>query len=336
MSKSLPRIAVTLGDPAGIGAEVVIKALLDREIAAQARWTVVGSKSELRRHAEALNVSEDKVSEIHLLDCSDGADPEIQWGVPSARAGQLAVRYIESATKLCLDGSADAMVTAPVNKEAVVLAGKKFTGHTEYIAELCGVSRVRMLLSSPILNVVHVSTHRSLRRACDLDPAEILATIQLGENAMRSLDIARPRVAVCGLNPHAGEHGLFGDEDRDFIEPAIQHAQRLGIDCTGPLPADTLFVKASRGAYDLVVAMYHDQGHIPMKLLDFENTVNVSLGLPIIRTSVDHGTAFDIVGRNIAEPRNMKAAMTLAVRLAQGDKKRQPRNSIEESHSAVS
>jgi 4-hydroxythreonine-4-phosphate dehydrogenase len=223
------------------------------------------------------------------------------------------------------------MVTAPVNKEAVVLAGEDFSGHTEYIAQLCGVSRVRMLLSSPILNVVHVSTHLSLRQACDLDTAEILATIQLGENAMRELDVAHPRIAVCGLNPHAGEHGLFGQEDQSFIDPAVRRARQLGMDCSGPLPADTLFVKAARGAYDLVVAMYHDQGHIPMKLIDFEKTVNVSLGLPIIRTSVDHGTAFDIVGRNIAEPRNMKAAMALAVRLAIGQKKRQSADPVNDS-----
>lgn len=336
MTEYLPSIAVTLGDPAGIGPEVVTKALLDSEIAAQARWTVVGSKSEFRRHAQTLNVSEAELSRISLLECGAPEDPEIQWGVSSAEAGRLAVGYIEAATKLCLEGRADAMVTAPVNKEAVVLGGTDFTGHTEYIAQLCGVSRVRMLLSSPILSVVHVSTHRSLRRACDLDPAEILATIRLGAEAMKSLGVERPRVAVCGLNPHAGEHGLFGGEDTDLIEPAIGRARQLGIDCTGPWPADTLFVKASRGAYDLVVAMYHDQGHIPMKLLDFENTVNVSLGLPIIRTSVDHGTAFDIVGRNLAEPRNMKAAMKLAVRLAMGETKRNSGNSVKESHSAVS
>lgn len=335
MSEYLPSIAVTLGDPAGIGPEVVIKALLDEDIAAQARWIVVGSKWELNRHARALNIPERKLSRVDLLDCGN-AGSEIQWGVPTAEGGRLALRCIETATRLCLERNTDAMVTAPVNKEAVVLGGQDFTGHTEYIAQLCGVSRVRMLLSSPLLSVVHVSTHRSLRRACDLDPDEIVATIQLGERAMKSLSIACPRVAVCGLNPHAGEHGLFGKEDDDFIGPAVDRARQLGIDCIGPLAADTLFVKAARGTYHLVVAMYHDQGHIPMKLLDFENTVNVSLGLPIIRTSVDHGTAFDIVGRNLAEPKNMKAAMKLAVRLAIGEKNSQPTNPGTESHSAVS
>jgi 4-hydroxythreonine-4-phosphate dehydrogenase len=316
-----PRIAVTLGDPAGIGPEVVIKALRDPEVASQARWTVVGSKSEFERHARALHASGRELQEIRLMDPGISVSSEVRWGEASAQSGRLALSYIEAATKLCLSGEANAMVTAPVNKEAVVLAGEKFSGHTEYIAMLCGAARVRMLLSSPVLNVVHVSTHRSLRRACDLDAAEILTTIQLGEEAMKSLGIARPRIAVCGLNPHAGENGLFGDEDQTFIAPAVRRARELGSDCSGPLPADTLFMKATRGMYDLVVAMYHDQGHIPMKLIDFENTVNVSLGLPIIRTSVDHGTAFDIVGRNIAEPANMKAAMKLAVRLAIGRKK---------------
>jgi 4-hydroxythreonine-4-phosphate dehydrogenase len=173
-----------------------------------------------------------------------------------------------------------------------------------------------MLLVNERLRVVHVSTHVPLRRACEPDPQRILRTIELGRDAMRLLGVAEPRIAVCGLNPHAGENGLFGDEDARLIAPAVAWALERGIRCEGPVAADTVFLKAVRGGYDLVVAMYHDQGHIPMKLLDFEHTVNVTLGLPIIRTSVDHGTAFDIAGKNLADPSSMKAALKLAVLMA--------------------
>jgi 4-hydroxythreonine-4-phosphate dehydrogenase len=217
---------------------------------------------------------------------------------------------------MCLARQAHAMVTAPLNKEAVTLSGRQFSGHTEYIAELCGASDSRMLLASEILSTVHVSTHVPLRRACDLDTARILRTIELGNAAMKLLGFAWPRVAVCGLNPHAGEHGIFGDEDQKFIVPAIEQARQKGIDCSGPHAGDTIFLQASRGAYDLVVAMYHDQGHIAMKLLDFAGTVNISLGIPIIRTSVDHGTAFDIAGKNKADAHSMKQAMRMAARMA--------------------
>jgi 4-phospho-D-threonate 3-dehydrogenase / 4-phospho-D-erythronate 3-dehydrogenase len=217
---------------------------------------------------------------------------------------------------MCLNKQADAMVTAPLNKEAVTMSGMPFSGHTEYIAELCGVTSSRMLLAGPRLSVVHVSTHISLRRACELDTNRILETIRLGHQAMQLLGHSTPRIVVCGLNPHAGEHGLFGNEDADIIAPAIAAAQALGIQCGGPAAPDTVFLQASHGAYDLVVAMYHDQGHIPMKLLDFDDTVNVSIGIPIIRTSVDHGTAFDIAGQNKASSKNMKAAMRMAVTMA--------------------
>jgi 4-hydroxythreonine-4-phosphate dehydrogenase len=173
-----------------------------------------------------------------------------------------------------------------------------------------------MMLVNERLRVVHVSTHTSLRKACDLSIGGVLKTIELGNEALQDLGVDRPRIAVCGLNPHAGENGLFGDEDSKFVGPAVSAAQAAGIKCEGPFPADTIILKAARGAYDLVVAMYHDQGHVPMKLLDFEHTVNVSLGLPIIRTSVDHGTAFDIAGKNLADPTSMKAAIKLAAQLA--------------------
>jgi 4-hydroxythreonine-4-phosphate dehydrogenase len=208
------------------------------------------------------------------------------------------------------------MVTAPINKEAVTLSGRPFTGHTEYIAELCGAAESRMLLCSERLSTIHVTTHVPLRAACESSTARILRTIELGSDAMKLLGFPEPRIAVCGLNPHAGEHGLFGDEDRQFILPAIEAARAKGISCSGPHAPDTVFLQAVRGAYDLVVAMYHDQGHIPMKLIDFEGTVNISLGIPIIRTSVDHGTAFDIAGKNRADARSMKQAMRVAAKMA--------------------
>jgi 4-hydroxythreonine-4-phosphate dehydrogenase len=208
------------------------------------------------------------------------------------------------------------MVTAPLNKEAVVLSGQEFCGHTEYIAQLCGVGESRMLLVNDRLSVVHVTTHISMIDATRLTKSRITTTLKLAAEAYERLRAKRPRIAVCGLNPHAGENGLFGSEEADTIVPAIATARAEGIDCVGPLPADTLFLQAFRGAYDLVVAMYHDQGHIPMKLMDFDHTVNVTLGLPIVRTSVDHGTAFDIAGKNMASAEDMKTAMRMAIQLS--------------------
>src|ERR1700704_2173885 len=206
--------------------------------------------------------------------------------------------------------------TAPLTKEAVTLSGVRFSGHTEYIAELCGVTESRMLLTSQRLSVVHVTTHIALREALNSSSERILRTIALGHEAMKLLGVERPRIAMCGLNPHAAEHGLFGDEEVEWITPAIAAASQQGINIDGPHAPDTIFLLASRGAYDLVVAMYHDQGHIAMKLIDFEQTVNVTLGIPIIRTSVDHGTAFDIAGKNKASPQNMIAALRMGVALA--------------------
>jgi len=242
----------------------------------------------------------------------------VAFGQLRAKYGLAAIEYVRRAVELCVSAEADAMVTAPLNKEAVTLSGRTFSGHTEYIAELTGAAEPRMLLYSEKLATVHVSTHIPLEQACYLDRARIVKTIQLGNDALQWMLRRAPRIAVCGLNPHAGEHGLFGRQDQEIIAPAIDEARSLGIDCSGPHSPDTIFIRALRGEFDLIVAMYHDQGHIPMKLIDFEGGVNVSLGLPIIRTSVDHGTAFDIAGRNQADATNMKAAMRLAVRMAEG------------------
>lgn len=314
---SRPRIAVSLGDPAGIGAEITLKALSDPKTAELAEWMVVGDETTLDAAAQSTGILPESLPfQFISAGALDAATP-VQPGTLQAEYGEAAVAYVRLATELCLSGKADAIVTAPLNKEAVTLSGMPFTGHTEYIAELCGASDPCMLLANESMAVVHVSTHVSLAQACRLNTARVLRTIELGASAVRDMRGRAPRVAVCGLNPHAGEHGLFGREDSDLIQPAIEQARAKGIECSGPHSADTVFLQAFRGGkYDLVVAMYHDQGHIPMKLMAFEDTVNITLGIPIIRTSVDHGTAFDLAGRNQADPHNMKSAMRLAAAMA--------------------
>jgi 4-hydroxythreonine-4-phosphate dehydrogenase len=314
MNNTLPTIALTMGDPAGVGAEVVVKALADPAIAPLANWIVCGDARVLRlaEQCTGTRLQSAEVRDIRALEPFE----DFAFGKLSAPCGVAAVEYVRVATEMCKSGEAAAMVTAPLNKEAVTLSGRQFSGHTEYIAALCGSSESRMLLACERLATVHVSTHVSLHQACELDTTRISRTIELGHEAMKLLGFERPRIAVCGLNPHAGEHGLFGSEDARFIVPAIQAMRAQGVDCSGPHAGDTIFLQAARGAYDLVVAMYHDQGHIPMKLIDFEGTVNISIGIPIIRTSVDHGTAFDIAGKNQVDARSMKQAMRMAARMA--------------------
>ncbi|MEE2686018.1 MAG: 4-hydroxythreonine-4-phosphate dehydrogenase PdxA [Planctomycetota bacterium] len=334
MNEPLPRLTITMGDPAGIGPEVTVKALADPSVRGLADWIVVGESVVLEPMAAAAGFGFDRVIGVEdeipsaglpLLDCRTDFRDDFCMGRLSIPCGKAALEFVDRATGLCLDGKAQGIVTAPLNKEAVVRGGEEsFCGHTEHIARLCGVMQPRMLLVNDQLCVVHVSTHCSLANATRLDVGRIVKTVQLGHEALGRLGFTNPRVAVCGLNPHAGENGMFGSEESEFIVPAIEEARAAGIDCQGPFPADTLFMQAVRGAYDLVVAMYHDQGHVPMKLLDFEHTVNVTLGLPIIRTSVDHGTAFDIAGQDLADPEDMKAAMRLAVELARQKTPGQP------------
>jgi len=317
-----PTIVVTIGDPAGVGPEVTLKALSNPAVQALASWMVVGDRAALDTAGATCGIDPASLP-VALVDPQMIARPdEIHFGRLSASCGRAAVEYVRVATDLCLKSHADAMVTAPLNKEAVSMSGMVFSGHTEYIAELCGATESRMLLSSKKLSVIHVTTHVSLRLAIESSTERILRTIELGNEAMKLLGFDRPRIGVCGLNPHAGEHGLFGSDEAERIVPAIGAARSKDLDVGGPDAPDTIFLRASRGAYDLVVAMYHDQGHIAMKLLDFENTVNVSLGLPIIRTSVDHGTAFDIAGQNQADPQNMIAALTMGAEMAMNRKLR--------------
>lgn len=326
---NLPRIAITIGDPAGVGAEITLKAFGDRTIADLAQWIVIGDPIAF----ECVNPAyRDAVGpRVRFIDAGvlNPAQP-IRFGKLSADYGLAAVDYVRRATQMCLVEEADAMVTAPLNKEAVTLSGLHFSGHTEYIAHLCGATESRMLLASERLATVHVSTHIALEQACKLERSRIVRTIELGAEAMHLLLGRPPKIGVCGLNPHAGEHNLFGRQDSEVITPAVEEARRLGHDCTGPLPPDSIFIRGLRKEFDLIVAMYHDQGHIPMKLLDFNGTVNISLGIPILRTSVDHGTAFDIAGQNRADCRNMQAAMRMAATMAAGRLK--AKNCTEPTH----
>ena len=313
---TLPRIAVTIGDPAGVGAEIALKALADRDLVEMAEWIVIGDHIALDAALPGYRQTVDQRIQFASTSALDSAP--IHFGQLSAEYGLAAISYVRLATEMCLTGEADAMVTAPLNKEAVTMSGQSFSGHTEYIAHLCGATESRMLLASDKLATVHVSTHIPLEQACRLDRGRIVRTIELGAEAMQFMLGRPPRIGVCGLNPHAGEHNLFGRQDSEVIAPAVEEARRIGFDCTGPHSPDAIFIRGLRKEFDLIVAMYHDQGHIPMKLIDFEETVNISLGIPIIRTSVDHGTAFDIAGQNRAYCRNMKAAMRMAAKMATG------------------
>jgi 4-hydroxythreonine-4-phosphate dehydrogenase len=314
----LARIAISIGDPAGVGAEIALKALRDKSVASLAQWILIADKAALDAAGRVCGIDRTALP-CSLVDTGTlPADHTVAFGQLRAEYGLAAIAYVRRAVELCMSAEADAMVTAPLNKEAVTLSGRTFSGHTEYIAELTGAPEPRMLLYSEKLATIHVSTHIPLEQACRLDRARIVETIRLGNDALLWMRRRAPRIAVCGLNPHAGEHGLFGEQDAAIIAPAIEEARALGIDCSGPHSPDTIFVRALRGEFDLIVAMYHDQGHIPMKLIDFTGGVNVSLGLPIIRTSVDHGTAFDIAGHNLADAANMKSAMRLAVNMAEG------------------
>lgn len=326
-----PLLALTVGDPAGVGPEIVLKALAEPEARELARYLVIGPHQVVAAVHERLRSPFDLslVSGVEVLDfvppgnipvLSVSFEPASAFpvGKVSARSGKAAAEAVEHAVRLALEKKVAAIVTAPLNKEALQAAGYPYPGHTEMLGALCN-AQASMLLWSPRLRVVHVSVHCSLREAIERVTREnVRATIQLAHEAMWRLGQDRPRIAVAGLNPHAGESGLFGTEERDQIRPAIEDARADGLDVSGPWPPDTVFLRASRGEWDIVVGMYHDQGHIAVKLFGLEDGVNVTLGLPIIRTSVDHGTAFDIAGQGIAQHESMLQAIRVAVTLTQG------------------
>ena len=319
-------LAVTMGDPSGVGPEIVLRC------AAQGALDdvlIYGDAAILRAGAHLLGLDPPlrvvaapcapQRGRLTVVDAGLLTAADHRPGVLDGPSGAAARAYVERATRDALAGAVAGIVTLPMNKEATQLSDPTFVGHTELIAALCGAASVTMMLTNGSVAVTHVSTHCSLREAIERVRApRVLDVIRLTQGALVRF-LTAPRIAVCGLNPHAGEHGLFGDEDTEHIAPAIAAAQAEGIDATGPHPADTVFHQAvHRGRYDAIVCMYHDQGHGPMKLLAFEDGVNVTLGLPIVRTSVDHGTAFDIAWSGVAFTGSLDAALAYARKLTGG------------------
>jgi 4-phospho-D-threonate 3-dehydrogenase / 4-phospho-D-erythronate 3-dehydrogenase len=325
-----PLIAVTMGDPAGIGAEISLKALLEPEMYAMCRPLVVGTSAVLEQMRDVLQSGQHLQAvaspregrytpgTVDVLDLSAEHPGPFPLSVAAKETGAAAVAYVEKAIALAMAGDVDAIATAPINKEAMRAAGFPYDGHTELLAHQTGTKVYTMMLASGDFRVFHVSTHVSLRGAIErAKKARILQVIELAYGEIQRMGVAQPRLAVAGLNPHAGEHGLFGDEEIHEIGPAVEEARARGWNVIGPVSPDTVFARAKRGDFDGVVAMYHDQGHIPFKMTEFELGVNVTVGLPIIRTSVDHGTAYDIAGTGVADPRNMVQAIALAADMAQ-------------------
>jgi 4-phospho-D-threonate 3-dehydrogenase / 4-phospho-D-erythronate 3-dehydrogenase len=335
-----PLLGITMGDPAGIGPEVTARALADPVVRKAARLIVIG---DTRAMAAAVRLAgldlgvrplagvagaTGAADTVEVLDLANADPAAFAVGRVSPLCGRAAYEYIERAVTLAVAGEIDGIVTGPINKEALAAAGLKHSGHTEILAELTGTRTYAMLLMGRDLRVIHVTTHVALRRVPELVTRErVLRTIRLGHGAMRRLGLAAPRLAVCGLNPHAGEGGLFGDEEQVAIGPAIADARGEGIEATGPYPADTVMSRARGGEFDCVVAMYHDQGHVPVKTLGFRydeatrawtgmSGVNVTVGLPVLRVSVDHGTAFDRAGRGTANPESMVEAILVAAEMA--------------------
>jgi len=330
-----PLIAITMGDPCGCGPEIIVKALQHPDVAGLCRPFVIGDRAALERAVavcgSALAVrpitSLDDVpaashGSIPLLELSRLPEEDLVYGHPTAVSGDAVYRYICSAARLCLDGRVAAMVTAPISKEAMNRGGHDYPGHTELLAELCGTDDFVMMLAGNVLRVSLVTIHEALVDVPRLVTREqVLKTIRVtNDGVARLTGKPRPRLAVLALNPHCGEGGMFGGEEAAAIIPAIEQARSEGIDAVGPLSADTLFHFAAGGAYDGVVAMYHDQGLIPLKMLHFDDGVNITLGLPIIRTSVDHGTAYDLAGTGRASERSLLAALRMAVQMAKTEK----------------
>ncbi len=342
-SEHKPVIGITMGDPAGIGAEIIVKALSEEEIYRICRPLVIGEAGTLKRATalvkdmggrslslHCLSAVEEAKSEygtIDLLNLNNIEATSVTYGQVNESCGKAAIEYIQKAVELALKGEIQALVTAPIHKEAVHQTGLPYPGHTEFLAHLTGTEDYALMLIHDNFRIVHLSNHLSLKRACEeVKKEKILRVIRLGNKMLKRLGIKNPRLAVAGLNPHAGEGGLFGREEIEEIAPALRWARKEGIKVEGPLPPDTIFSRTRGGQYDLAVAMYHDQGHIAMKVAGFTYNqergqwtsikgVNITLGLPIIRTSVDHGVAFDQAGKGTANPESLKEAIRLAGQL---------------------
>lgn len=340
-----PKIGISMGDPAGIGPEIIVKTLALKPLYERCQPLVVGDAQTIKNMVISLGVAlkvhnVNKVSDalfkhgiIDVYDLKNVNHQELQPGVVSAMAGKAAFEAVVENIALAMRNEIDATVTAPINKESIHKAGHKYSGHTEIYADYTNTKKYAMLLADQHFRVIHVSTHVSLRQACDLCKKErVIEVITLLDDACKKFGIKQPRIAVAGLNPHAGENQLFGNEEVEEIIPAIEKANALGYTVEGPFPPDTMFVKAVQGKFDGCIAMYHDQGHIPFKLEGFKwdndkgtmksvKGVNITLGLPIIRTSVDHGTAFEIAGQGIASADAMLVAIDYAIVMAKHHKK---------------
>lgn len=338
-----PLIGITLGDPAGIGPEITVKALASQQLYKKCRPLVVGDVSVLKNAAKMVGMTQIQINAIekpadgqYVPGCIDVIDMKcvdadsLPIGKVSAQAGEAAFQYVKKVIELAMEKEVDATVTNALNKEAINLAGRHYSGHTEIYAEFTGTDKYTMMLAHKNLRVVHVSTHVSLREACDrVKKGRILEVIRIANQACKAMGIEHPKIGVAGLNPHCGENGLFGREEMEEILPAVEAAKTEGIHADGPVPADTIFSKAQGGWYDIVVAMYHDQGHIPLKVAGFVYNqeeqkwdavegVNITLGLPVIRTSVDHGTAFDQAGTGKANELSLLNAINYAISFANG------------------
>jgi 4-phospho-D-threonate 3-dehydrogenase / 4-phospho-D-erythronate 3-dehydrogenase len=323
-------VGITMGDPSGIGPEIILKSFENPEIQACA-IIVIGDFSVMKAAYKMLKIKSYELNSVHevtnarfkpsvlnILDLDLISPEDIHPGTLQAASGSAAFECIKKAVELVSNKEIDCITTAPLNKEALYLAGYNYPGHTEILAGLTGTKDYAMLLYEKRLSVIHVSTHVSLMQALTgLSRERIEKVIELADGAMKRLKNGVPRIAVAGINPHAGENGLFGSEEQEIIKPAVMNMKQRGIDVTGPVPPDTVFLQAVRGTFDVVVAMYHDQGHIPLKLLGFSSGVNVTVGLPFIRTSVDHGTAFEIAWKGIANEESMINAIMLSIKLSQ-------------------
>lgn len=329
MSHYRPVIAITMGDAAGIGPEIIMKSLAHDSLYALCRPLVIGDANRLRQAGKlvdspltvkVVSTPGEATYTQGVVDCVDlrMIPDDMPFGVLSATAGNAAFHYIKKAVELARTDEIDAICTAPINKEALHAGGHIYPGHTEMLAHLTGTPEVSMMLVAPKLRVIHVTTHLGLIDAINrIDAGLVVRTIERGYSTLVKAGIRNPHIGVCGINPHAGENGLFGHgEEEQKIMPAVAALQARGWNLEGPLPADSLFYRAGRGDFDLVVAMYHDQGHGPIKVLGLEAGVNITVGLPVIRTSVDHGTAFDIAGKGIADERSLLEAMRQGAELA--------------------
>lgn len=335
-----PILGITMGDPAGCGPEITVKALSSKNIYDLCNPIVIGDANVIKdaiRIVGAKNVTINKINDItdakfqfgivdvYHLDLVEMSKHE--YGKVSEMAGEAAFKCVKKVIELAMDGKIDATITNPLNKEALNLAGHHYSGHTEIYAELTGTTNYSMMLAHENLRVVHVSTHVSLREACDrVKKQRVYDVIKIADDTCKKMGIENPKIGVAGLNPHSGENGLFGTEEKNEIEPAIIMAKAEGINVDGPVPPDSIFSKAIGGWYDIVVAMYHDQGHIPLKVVGFVydreakewgsvSGVNITLGLPIIRSSVDHGTAFEVAGQGTANETSLINAIQYGVQL---------------------